>query len=343
MAADLGRRNESGMALVLTLLLISFLVAVTMQLMVTADRQVTEATAQREQVRLDAMVLAGLNLARAALLADQEENNFDSMQDLWATFDPETLKTLAGDLDLRITVTDLSGRLQVNALGAKGPSRNPGGSAQQGSQDQQKIHAIWLRLLTSGKFAIEDEEQAEALLDAIGDWIDQDGNERDQGAEEPYYRSLKPPYASRNKAVTQIGELLLIKGMKQEILYGDKEHEALANYITVAGEDGKINLNSAPSLVLQALSADMTPQLAQDLIDFREDKRNTEALDSVSWYKQVGGFPEGVSFDSSLLTVAGTHFSIKVQATHNQFIRTGTGMLKRQENKGQEILLWQIQ
>lgn len=343
MAADLRHTRESGMALVLTLLLISFLVAVTVQLMVTADRQVTEAAAQREQVRLDAMVLAGLNLARAALLADQEENNFDSMQDSWATFDPEILKTLGGDLDLQITVADLSGRLQVNALGAKGPGRNPGGGVQQGTQEQRKIRAIWLRLLTSGKFAIEDEDQAEALLDAISDWIDQDDNEREQGAEEPYYRSLKPAYASRNKAVSQMGELLLIKGMKSEILYGDKEHEALANYITVAGEDGKINLNSAPSLVLQALSVDMTSQLAQDLIDFREDKRNKEALGSVSWYKQLSGFPGGISFDSNLLTVAGTQFSLRVKASRNQFVRTGTGLLKRQENKGQEILQWQIQ
>lgn len=343
MAADSGRISESGMALVLTLLLISFLVAVTMQLMVTADRQVTEAAAQREQVRLDAMVMAGLNLARATLLADQEENNFDSRQDAWATFDPEILKTLGGDLDLRIAVTDLSGRLQVNALGAAGPGRNPGGGAQQGTQDQQKMRAIWLRLLTSGKFALEDTEQAEALLDAIGDWIDQDDREREQGAEEPYYRSLKPAYASRNKPVTQMGELLLIKGMKPEILYGDKEHEALANYITVAGDDGKINLNSAPSLVLQALSEDMTPQLAQDLIEFREDKRNKEALATVSWYKQVSGFPEGIAFDSSRLAVISTNFSIQVQASRNQFVRTGTGLLKRQENKGQEILLWQIQ
>ena len=45
--------NQKGLALVLTLLAISFLVAVTVQLMITIDRQVSLAAAQREQVRLD--------------------------------------------------------------------------------------------------------------------------------------------------------------------------------------------------------------------------------------------------------------------------------------------------
>ena len=110
--------DQSGLALVLTLLIISFLVVVTVQLMITVDRQVTASTMQREQARLEAVVLAGLNLARAALLADQQDNNFDTAQDAWAAFDQERLADLAGGSELRVTVVDLSGRLQVNALGA---------------------------------------------------------------------------------------------------------------------------------------------------------------------------------------------------------------------------------
>jgi general secretion pathway protein K len=108
--------NQSGLALVLTLLTISFLVAATVQLMITINRQVSVSAAQREQVRLDAMVLAGVHLARAALLADQGENDFDSLLDSWAAFDQETLADLSGDIELEILVSDLSGRLQVNAL-----------------------------------------------------------------------------------------------------------------------------------------------------------------------------------------------------------------------------------
>ena len=179
--------NQSGLALVLTLLFVSLLVAMTVQLMATIDRQSFGAVAQREQVRLDAMVLGGLHLARAALVADQLENEVDSPHDRWAGLDPEKLQALAGDISLQVTVSDLSGRLQVNALGASGATRNPGGSTtQRAGHEREQYRQVWLRFLTSGRFAVADEEEAEGLLDALADWVDTDSRERLQGAEEEY-------------------------------------------------------------------------------------------------------------------------------------------------------------
>lgn len=334
--------NQSGLALVLTLLLISFLVAVTMQLMITIDRQVTVSTAQREQVRLDAMVLAGLNLARAALLADQQENEVDTTQDLWADLDQERLAALAGGVELQVTIADLSGRLQVNALGASGPGRNPGGSVQGEQQEKNTYREVWLRLLTSGRFALNDEDQAEALLDAIADWVDKDENERIQGAEEQYYRARDPGHGCRNGTMPYLEELLLVKGMTPEIFYGDKEHEGIAEFVTVAGEDGKINLNTAPLPVLQALAPEMTTELAQELIDFREDKRNVEELAQANWYTKVRGMPASLTLDSNLFKVTGSYFRVTVKAVNNQFSRQGTGVVQRTESREQTLLHWRM-
>lgn len=320
--------NQSGLALVLTLLILSFLVAVTIQLMITTNRQVSVSTAQREQVRLDSMVLAGVNLARAALLADQKENTFDSLQDSWATLDQNAIKTLAGEVDLKVTVTDLSGRLQVNALG---------------DATKQKYREVWRRFLLSGRFAITSEEQAESLLDALGDWVDADDNERSLGAEEPYYRSLNPPYSCRNGKITYPEELLLVKGLTSKIVYGDQKHEGIINYITVVGDDGKINLNTASLPVLQALAPEMTPKLAQELIDFRKDKQHRAALATASWYQQVNGFPRTLALGNDLLTVTSNAFNITASAALHQYSRTGTGILLRTENQGQTLLLWKIE
>ena len=335
--------NQSGLALVLTLLTISFLVAVTIQLMVTIDRQVTVSTMQREQARLDAMVLAGLNLAQAALWADQQDNEVDTTQDLWAEFDPERLAVLAGGLELEIGVTDLSGRLQINALGASATGKNPGGSVLKEQQETSTIRDVWLRFLTSGRFAVKDEEQAEALLDAIADWVDKDSSERIQGAEEEYYRTRTPAYGCRNGRMPQVEELLRVKGMTTEIVYGDKEHEGIAEYVTVAGEDGKINLNTAPLPVLLALSPDMTAELAQDLIDFREDTDNKEELASPDWYRKVNGMPATLTLDGALLKVSGTHFRVAAKAVNHQFSRQGTGVVQRTENKQLVLLSWQVE
>jgi general secretion pathway protein K len=320
--------NQSGLALVLTLLTISFLVAVTLQLMVTIDRQVSDSTAQREQVRLDSMVLAGLHLARAALLADQQENDFDSLLDCWAAFDPEKIRTLAGGVELAITVTDLSGRLQVNALG------DPG---------KQKYREIWKRFLLSGRFAITGEEEAEALLDALGDWVDKDDDERQQGAEEPHYRSLQPPYACRNNPMMAPEELLLVKGMTPKIVYGDQEHEGILDYITAAGDDGKINMNTASLPVLQALSPELTLEMAQELILFRDEQKNKEVLSKTDWYRQVHWLPARIDLGNDLLTVSGKYFQIRANAAIHQYSRTGVGMLLRAENKEQSLLSWKIE
>ncbi len=336
--------DQSGLALVLTLLIISFLVVVTVQLMITVDRQVTASTMQREQARLEAVVLAGLNLARAALLADQQDNNFDTAQDAWAAFDQERLADLAGGSELRVTVVDLSGRLQVNALGATSSSgKNPGGSMQDRQQQNSKIRQVWLRFLASGRFAVKDEEEAEALLDAMADWVDKDDNERAQGAEEAHYRAGNPSHGCRNDKIPQLEELLLVKGMTPEILYGDREHEGIADYVTVAGEDGKINLNTAPLPVLQALSPEMTVELAQELIDFREDKRNLEALAQINWYTSVRGMPAGFSLDNGLLKVSGNFFQVVVKAVHRQFSRQGSGLVERTENREQVLHHWRIE
>ena len=91
MSGDRIFSNQRGLALVLTLLTISFLVAITVHLMMIVDRQVAVATAQREQVRLDGMVFAGLNLARAALAADLKENEFESPHDAWAQLSEDKL------------------------------------------------------------------------------------------------------------------------------------------------------------------------------------------------------------------------------------------------------------
>jgi general secretion pathway protein K len=328
MSIDRFTGNQSGMALVLTLLTISFLVTITVQLMMTIDRQVSVSTAQREQVRLDGMVLAGLNLARAALMADQKENTFESLHDEWATFDPDKLKNLTGDVALLVKVTDLSGRLQVNALGEGG---------------NVNYREVWLRFLLSGRFAIADREEAETLLDAVGDWVDQDDDERPAGAEEQYYRTRNPPFSCRNGPVVTLEELLLIKGMTPKLLFGDTEHEGLASYITVMGDDGKINLNTAPSVVLQALAPEMTRKLAQELIDFREDPRQVKLLSNPDWYRQVSGFPGGINFNGDLLTVTGKYFMVRVNATINQYSRTGTGVLLRNDEQQLPLLLWKLE
>jgi len=65
----------------------------------------------------------------------------------------------------------------------------------------------------------------EPVADAILDWIDSDSEPRGTGAEDEYYSGLEQPYSPRNALPESIEELLLVKGVTRELLFG-----ADANY-----------------------------------------------------------------------------------------------------------------
>ncbi len=60
----------------------------------------------------------------------------------------------------------------------------------------------------------------EDIADAILDYIDEDEDQRELGAESDYYTSLTPPYACKNGPLETVDELLLVKGVTPELLYG---------------------------------------------------------------------------------------------------------------------------
>ena len=60
----------------------------------------------------------------------------------------------------------------------------------------------------------------ESTADAILDWIDPDDSVRDLGAESEYYQGLQPPRRPRNGLPPSLEELLLVKGVTREKLFG---------------------------------------------------------------------------------------------------------------------------
>ena len=61
----------------------------------------------------------------------------------------------------------------------------------------------------------------EDVADAIVDWIDPDNVPRANGAEDSYYQSLTPPYHCKNGPLDSLEELLLVRGVTPELLFGN--------------------------------------------------------------------------------------------------------------------------
>lgn len=64
----------------------------------------------------------------------------------------------------------------------------------------------------------------EDVADAILDWIDEDDEPRDFGAESEYYTTLDPPYAPRNGPLVSVEELLLVRGVTPALLFGHDQN-----------------------------------------------------------------------------------------------------------------------
>ncbi|OGX45725.1 MAG: hypothetical protein A2216_03390, partial [Omnitrophica WOR_2 bacterium RIFOXYA2_FULL_45_12] len=96
-----------------------------------------------------------------------------------------------------------------------------------------------------------DEVEAQELAASIVDWRDKDSQLSIPlgSAEDPYYHGLPYPYEAKDSEFESLDELLLVKGMTPEML------EKLKDYVTVSS-GGRININTASSLVLLSLGLD---------------------------------------------------------------------------------------
>lgn len=117
-------------------------------------------------------------------------------------------------------------------------------------------------------------EESDAIVDAIMDWKDADDLRRLNGAESDYYMTLPNPYKAKNANFDSVEELIFVKGITHELLYGGEGKKGLAEFVTVHSKSPQVSINSAPREVLLAVPG-ITEEIADNIISYREDKRIT--------------------------------------------------------------------
>jgi type II secretory pathway component PulK len=92
----------------------------------------------------------------------------------------------------------------------------------------------------------------DVILDSIQDWRDPNEEHRLNGAESDYYLALPVPYRSKNGDFDSVDELLQVRGVTRDLLYGRPGAPGLAEHLTVWG-GGTVNVNTVGPVVLDAL------------------------------------------------------------------------------------------
>ncbi len=134
--------------------------------------------------------------------------------------------------------------------------------------DLNKANELILRGLFD---AVEvDPDIQDIIIDSIQDWKDEDDLVRLNGAEDEYYMSLDNPYNTKNAPFDTIEELLLVKGITEDIFYGSQDRRGVKDFLTVYSYSDKIYINAAEREVLMALP-NMTGEAVDRIVEYREN------------------------------------------------------------------------
>jgi general secretion pathway protein K len=115
------------------------------------------------------------------------------------------------------------------------------------------------------------DDEVDALMDPLLDWIDVDDDRRPEGAENADYEALQEPYASRNGPLRTLGELTLVRGWEEFRKIQHEDGTALTDCLTVGPTGGRININTASPLVLQTLNEKIDESIVSEILSRREE------------------------------------------------------------------------
>jgi len=144
---------------------------------------------------------------------------------------------------------------------------------------------------------VEDVVERDTITDSILDWIDDNQDHRANGAEDDYYESLAQPYSCKDAPFDTVEELLQVRGVTPQLLYGCSEsspsddgtmesqlQKGLVDLISVQGSTN-LDINTAQKETL--ISAGMTEEEAEAIIDARQEGPITNMSEVVSHSGQL--------------------------------------------------------
>src|SRR5690606_1287345 len=115
---------------------------------------------------------------------------------------------------------------------------------------------------------------------------------------------------------------------------GTAKTPALAQFLTIYGT-GVISVNTAPKMVLRALSPEITDELADRIDEYR--KTDNHDLSFADWYKNVSGMG-GITIKTGLIDVAkSNYFRIYTTGVRDKMKQNIMGVLQRSPMK---IMSW---
>jgi general secretion pathway protein K len=247
--------NQSGIALLIVLWVVVLLLTISLSFSVMARTEIFSTLTFKEQMENRYLAETGLQRGIVELFYRAANKNRQALFVEEKIFRTDGT-TYIGKLEngsYKLSMTDESGKININTL-----------------TDSSGI--VLNNLLVN--LGIE-KETADTIVDSILDWKSPTGLHRLHGADSSYYSSLPNPYKAKNANFDNLEELLLVKGVTPDILYGNGQRPGLIRFMTIYGNATRININAAAPELLKAIPF-ISADAVQKIIVLRSAD-NTEA------------------------------------------------------------------
>lgn len=216
-----------------------------------------------------------------------------------------------------------------------------------------------------------DAAETPSIVNSILDWIDRDDNPHVSGAESDYYQSLNPPYVAKNGPIDDITELLLIKGVTQELFWGPActnhwpaafqvksgsfgNQQSPVTYpfglvdVFTPVSSGRINVNTASVTVLQMIPM-IDQNIAAEIVRMRAGPDGIDGTEDDTPLRNPGelvnaGLPnQVVGVLMRYVDVRSRTFEVTVDAESNGYKRRFVALVGRNTPRDLPVLSFQPQ
>ncbi len=192
-------------------------------------------------------------------------------------------------------------------------------------ENQEKFRLQFRRLLAACELNVELEQ-------AVSDWLDADQEPRfPGGAEDGEYLRRTPAYRAANRPLSTPGELALVYGFDNQAF-----EQCLKPLLSALPEATALNVNTAPAMVLAALSDQLDLKKAEQLIADRPEKGYPTLADFLA-HPALAGSGLDAENATGFLDVQSNYFMVQSQALIGQSHLTLYSLLKR-EGKAVRVL-----
>jgi general secretion pathway protein K len=335
--------NERGVALVITLVIVTLIAVVVLDVNYLMRVDVHASANFRDGVRSYYLAKSGVTLTQELFSRNIQE--FEALKNTLLMGGVHTVPI--GDGSVTIHVVDETGKINVNALAVETVA--PQGTATPQTQAGQTNPAAanpWIQITQDlfQRLGIDP-----TLVGALIDWIDTDDIPTGSGgAENNYYRSLDKPYPARNGPLETMGEMRLLRGFTDEVWLklGAKRVGGIVDpatnlYLTVVplptGGGWRVNLNTAPAFILNSLSREVG-QFGDAIVQRRAQGR----IDKINDLQQLGISGEALQHFSQLGTLTSLYYSVQARGSVGEIVKDVTALIRTGGDQGSKILYWRV-